>query len=112
MAYSNDLNFLSYSQDKGQTFNFEFLPGMNNTQLFFAPETFSGQAVFDDRWYWFVDTSTTIDFISAILPNSGTLSDTTPSVITLVGSTVLPYEIVSYPTVDYFLVQFAESGRL
>lgn len=57
--------FLSLSQDKGQTFNFESLSGVDDATL--ENGIFSRQIVSDNTWYWFVQLSpTTIDFVKVI----------------------------------------------
>jgi|APSaa5957512535_1039671.scaffolds.fasta_scaffold09241_2 hypothetical protein len=57
--------FLSFSQDKGQIFNFESLPGVDDVTI--QNGIFSRQIVSDNTWYWFVQSSpTTIDFVKVI----------------------------------------------
>lgn len=57
--------FLSLSQDKGQTFNFESLSGVDDATL--ENGIFSRQIVSDNTWYWFVQSSPTrIDFVKVI----------------------------------------------
>ncbi len=57
--------FLSHSQDKGQTFNFDSLPGLEGATL--QNGVLSRQAVFDNFWYWFIQAdSTTISFVTVI----------------------------------------------
>jgi len=57
--------FLSHTQDKGQTFNFDSIPGLEFATL--DNGFLSRQGVFDKSWYWFVQAdSTTLSFVKAI----------------------------------------------
>ena len=70
----NVVNHLSFSQDSGLTFSSEPLIGMNDASI---STSFSSQQVaFDDHWYWFVtNDSTTINVISAVIPNGISITD-------------------------------------
>jgi len=58
----DDTKFLSFSEDKGQTFIFEPLLDLESATI--ENGILSRQAVSDDHWYWFIQTSsTTIDFV-------------------------------------------------
>jgi len=58
--------FLSHSPDNGETFNFDSLPTELDDAVL-ENGILSQQAVFDNSWYWFVQTdSTTISFVKVL----------------------------------------------
>lgn len=56
---------MSHTQDKGQTFNFDSIPGLEFATI--DNGFLSRQGVFDKSWYWFVQAdSTTLSFVKTI----------------------------------------------
>ena len=73
--------YLSFSQDRGNTWGFELIGGMNGTVGYEREELDGAQrgstAVFEDQWFYFTTgTLTSLDFVYSTIVNNGTALDT------------------------------------
>jgi len=100
--FGNNPKFISYSDDAGATFNFEFLNGLNGTELGNEPDTTSELDANGDFFFGFFRSAvvSTLSFVSAFLLNTGGDSpDTTAPIISTLESQ--PIQIIEDSVFDF-----------